>query len=250
MAVILYALIGGPRNKANADLIRNAIQNSADPVGSWVKYGRVNLDDAMEEINPPTDPPTITGISPSNVQAYKGGTITINGSGFNSAEQVNSGGNILLPPDGFTIVNDTTITYQAPMASNLGSTAVTVSNVVGPSNPGYFNYVETDPPKLGALFIASGGQDFDWTYGAGANDTFYLLVATDNTTFNYKGYPILSYFIVLTQGSLNAAGTGITTIYLPSGFPGFTFYSEVITFDCQTWYFDGATNITTTMMLN
>ncbi|MEW6745705.1 MAG: S8 family serine peptidase [Planctomycetota bacterium] len=49
MAVILYSLLGGSRSKANSDIVRNAIQDSAIPV-SWVLHGRVDLDAAMDLI--------------------------------------------------------------------------------------------------------------------------------------------------------------------------------------------------------
>ncbi|MHC4943027.1 MAG: S8 family serine peptidase, partial [Planctomycetota bacterium] len=111
MANILYSLLGSVRSKANADLILDAIRNSCVNV-SWVKYGRVDLEAAMLLLTGP-NPPTITSVSPSNVQAFMGGTITVTGNDFSDVTEVNSGGTVLYPPD-FTIVNDHTITYSAP----------------------------------------------------------------------------------------------------------------------------------------
>ena len=42
MATLLYSKLGGVRTKANATLVRNAIQDTCIP-RSWVKYGRVDL---------------------------------------------------------------------------------------------------------------------------------------------------------------------------------------------------------------
>jgi hypothetical protein len=210
-----------------------------------VQYGRVDLEAAMQLLNA-TDPPVISGVSPSSVQAFMGGTITVSGSHFSSATQVNSGGTVLVPPD-FTIVDDNTITYGAPTANALGSTQVTVSNPAGTSNPGYFTYVETDPPKLGAPSFASAHNPFTWAYGGGANDYFLLLAATDSTTFPYQGFDILAYFMIIHSGYLDAVGLGSLQITIPPGLQGLTFYSQVLTGNPN---FAGASNIPTTLIVN
>lgn len=235
-AVILYSMIGGVRTKANSDMVRNALQDTALP-RTWVEFGRVDLNAAMDQMQ--NDPPTITSISPTNVQAFKGGTITVTGTNFLGTLEVNSGGTILNPPD-FTIVDNTTITYSAPLANALGQTAVTVTNNAGTSNAGYFNYIETNPPKMDCPTFASGGQPFTWSYGGGASDAFFLLISTDPTTFNFKGYPILVYFTILHSGMLNAAGTGSLPVTMSTGLQGLQFNSEVLFFDTATGNFDAA----------
>ena len=88
----------------------------------------------------PAVPPTLNCVAPPTVQALQGGTITLNGSGFASATKVTTGGVQLVSPGlDFTIVNDTTITFNpaSPVAGqsltvaadvvNLGSTPLSAS---------------------------------------------------------------------------------------------------------------------------
>ncbi len=244
MANILYSLIGGQRNKANADLIRATIEDTSVSV-SWVKHGRVDVEAAMQQLLA-NDPPVISDVSPSTVQAFQGGTITLTGENFTDATEVNSGGTVLTLPD-FNIVNDTTITYAAPTANALGSTAVTVTNPAGTSDPGYFTYVETDPPKLEAAASTAGGEWFNWSYGGGADDYYWLFVSPNSTTFTYKGFDILAYYTIIYTDYLDSAGTGELDVLIPSGLAGLTFHSQVATFDPN---FVGASNIQSTLITN
>ena len=244
MCNILYSLIGGQRNKANADLIRNAVQDTAIPA-SWVIHGRVDLEGAMKQLMA-TNPPTITAVNPSQVQAFQGGTVTITGTDFTNASQVLSGGIVLLPPE-FTIVNDTTITYSAPTATALGAAQVIVTNPAGDSNPGTFTYVETDPPKLGAPAFTQSHDLFTWFYGGGVNDFFLLNVGTNNTTFPYQGFDILAPFTTIHSGYLDAVGLGSLQVTIPNGLQGLSFHSQVLTANPK---FKGATNISTTLITN
>ena len=249
MALLLYSFIGGTRTKANADLVRNAIQDSAVNVGTWVKYGRVDVRAALDLLGGSQNPPVIDSISPTDVQAFMGGTVTISGQHFTGATEVDVGSTVL-GPSGFTVVNDTTITFDAPTASTLGQTTVLVKNNAGTSNPGYFNYIETDPPTMYCPFMVGGGDSFTWGYGGGASDYFMLIVSTDSTTFPFHGYPVLAYFTTIYQGYLNAAGTGSLTVTIPTGYQGLTFYSEVLFWDHTTSTFDAASPVRTTMIIN
>jgi thermitase len=244
MANILYSLLGSVRSKTNADLILDAIRNSCVNV-SWVKHGRVDLEAAMLLLTGP-NPPTITDVSPSNVQAFMGGTITVSGNDFTDVTEISSGGIVLYPPD-FTIVNDQTITYEAPTASALGQTEVTVTSPEGTSNPGYFNYVETDPPKLSVPATTGAGQSYTWSWGGGVNDFFYLIVSTEDSTLPFQGFDVLSNFLIIYTGNLDNVGLGSLTITVPAGLAGITVYSQVLTFEPS---FVGASNIASTTILD
>ena len=196
----------------------------------------------------PPPPPTITGVSPPTVQAFQGGTITLTGTGFTGATQVNSGGTILTPPFGFTIVSDTTITYGAPTAATLGLTTVNVTTPNGTSNNGTFTYVETNPPKLAAAGFAFQGTNFNWSFAGGAGDTNFLLFALNPTTFSFGGFNILLNFSILTSGPLDAVGLGSFSLFIPTGTGGITFYSQTATLDGGSGAFVGASNITTTFI--
>jgi hypothetical protein len=170
----------------------------------------------------------------------------VTGNDFSDVTEVNSGGTVLYPPD-FTIVNDHTITYSAPTANALGQTEVTVTNPEGTSNPGYFIYVETDPPKLSAPATTGASQPFTWSWGGGANDFFYLIVSLEDTTLPFHGFDVLSNFLIIYTGNLDSVGLGSLTITVPGGLGGITVYSQVLTFEPS---FVGASNITSTLILN
>ncbi|MFH1999525.1 MAG: IPT/TIG domain-containing protein, partial [Planctomycetota bacterium] len=235
---------GGNRNKTNADLILNAIRVTSHPA-SWVQYGRVDLEQAMLHLNP-TNPPMVTGVTPTQVQAFKGGTITLTGSAFLTATAVTADGHVLVPPE-FTIVNDTTITFQAPTASALGVTDVTVTNIAGTSLPNHYTYIETNPPKMDAPLTTGSHQYFTWSYGGGANDFFVLLLSTDSSTFPFHGFDVLLNYIMAYSGYLDGVGLGDLTILVPTGLTGTTFYSQIATFEPN---FAGASNIATTLINN
>jgi len=243
VANILYDYIGGTRTKANADLIRNTIQDTAIPV-PWVSHGRVDLQAAMLALS--SAPPAITGVSPSQVQAFLGGTITLTGTGFGDATAVSSGGTLLGPGE-FTIVSDTTITYEAPTAGALGPAQVTVTNPAGTSNPGFFTYVETDPPKLACPGAVGALDPFSWSLGGGVGDFYVLLLSLDDATVPFKGFDVLEDYTLIHTGSLDPVGIGALTIHVPAGLAGVWFYSQTATFEPP---FVGASNITATEILD
>lgn len=196
----------------------------------------------------PPPPPTLSSVSPATVQAFAGGTITLTGTGFTGATQVNSGGTLLTPPLGFTIVNDTTITYNAPTPTALGTTNVNVTSLYGTSNNGSFSYIETNPPKMSAGFFAIQNQPYTWTYGAGAGDVAYLIYAFNPTTFNYLGFDILSGLLILNVQTLDPTGLGSFTTTIAPGTGGLTLYSQVATLDGVTLQFVGASPVTSTLI--
>ena len=246
MAVILYSQVGA-RSKANADIVRNAIQNTCVNVGTWVIHGRVDLQDAMTSLAP-ASPPTVSGISPTSVNAYNGGWITITGNNFSAATQVTTGGTVLNSGD-FTVLDNSTITYVSPLASTLGLQAVTVTNGAGTSNAGYFSYVETNPPAMHAPLVMTSGNTYTWGYGGGANDKRFLLFSADAATFPYYGEQILLNFIIIQGGYLNAAGTGSYTLTLPAGYGGINLRSQLLTLDENTGAFIDATVVRETVIL-
>ena len=219
----------------------HALEDTAVSV-SWVQYGRVDLEAAMQALL--AQPPVIDDVSPSTVQAFMGGTITLTGDHFTGAVQVTSGGTVLTPP-AFTVVDDEHITYDAPTANALGLAEVTVTNGAGTSDPAAFTYVETDPPKLDAPAQTQAGDAFAWTFGGGVDDGYLLVVAADPATFSYQGFDVLAHFFVLTSGYLDAVGLGTFGLTMPTGFQGVTFYSQVFTFDPG---FQAASNITATLI--
>ncbi|MGQ0554214.1 MAG: S8 family serine peptidase [Planctomycetota bacterium] len=56
LAGLLYAHLGGPRSVTSATAIREAIESSAVPVGSWIVHGRINALAAVQALGPAGPP--------------------------------------------------------------------------------------------------------------------------------------------------------------------------------------------------
>lgn len=181
----------------------------------------------------PPPPPSITNVSPSTVPAFGPTVVTLTGSGFTNASQVNCGGTLLNPPGGFTIESDNTITFFAPTASALGPVNVNVTVPVGgTSNNGSFTYVETSPPAITANNLSIGGSPFSWQFGGPPNHAWFLMIAVnDNTTFPFGAANVLLNGQVYFSGALSNVGLGSVNTVIPSGLGQFTFYSQIVTFD-------------------
>ena len=180
----------------------------------------------------PPPAPSISSLSPTNVHAFDGGVVTINGAGFTGATQVAVGGAILTGA-GFTVVGYGQITFVAPTANALGPVNVTVTGPGGTSAAMAFNYVETSPPKLlTSSQVTFTNQSFTWSFGAGANDVIVVVASADSTTATFgTPYDLLVNFIQVGQTTNDAAGIGSYTIVIPPGFSGVTFYSQVAVFE-------------------
>jgi hypothetical protein len=175
--------------------------------------------------------------------------VTITGSSFTGATQIQVGASVLTPGAGFLVVTDSTITFTAPTATALGPVSVVVTNPSGPSLPGGFTFVECVPAKLSTSAVTLTGSPFTWNYGAGANDTAVIIAALDSTTFDFgTPYQILLNFNIIGYGTCDAAGIGSFGAQIPPGFSGVTFYSQVAGVDEITNLFT-VSNITATFIL-
>ncbi|MEQ8762766.1 MAG: S8 family serine peptidase [Planctomycetota bacterium] len=236
-AGLLYSVFSGNRSERARRAITEALFASAVQK-TFVQHGLLDVRGALEDL---LTAPTLGSASPSQVQAFSGGTIQLSGTGLFPVTQIDSGGQVVTD---FDILDDATIQYEAPTATALGTTTVTVTGPGGTSNGVAFQYVETDPAKLAGENVATGGAPYEWSFGAGASDTFVLIIAVnDSTTFRYKGADVLQSFLIVQSGSLNGAGIGSHTVPVPSGFPGVTIYSQIVSFDGTTGFFEGASNI-------
>ena len=201
---------------------------------------------------PPPPPPTpaILNLTPSSVTAFLGGPVTISGSGFLGTTVVHVGSTNLTPPFGFSIVNDTTIVFTAPTATALGPVAVSVFAPGGTSNSLNLVYVETIPPKLNASTQALSNFQFNWNYGAGANDVVVLIASLDPTTYDFgTPFQFLLNLNVIGQNVAGPAGTGSFSFVIPPGLAGLTFYSQIGAIDDVTSAIVGSSNVTATLIL-
>ena len=186
---------------------------------------------------------TVTGVTPSTIEALNVGTaqvMTINGSGFTPASTVEIDGVPLFGiPSPYTYVNSTTITFDPPVPTALGSVTVTVKDG-GSQDSGSYSTVHNDPPQVQVgsgdspvtVFSASGMQ----TICAGEpGDQFWLLASTSNLPSSFPGLieleigNNLTNLFVLATPTIPADGTFEITIPLNLPSPAFTFYVEGFT---------------------
>jgi hypothetical protein len=201
----------------------------------------------VNSIPPPL--PTITSFSPSDVNAFHGGTVTVTGTGFTGASTLNIGGIELATPGGFAVVNDTTITFSAPTAPALGSTSATVTTPNGTSLGYAFNYVETTPALLVVPAFTITGSLYTWEWGAGAFDNGAILIATNPTTYDFgTPYQILYFSTLLAVIPANDVGVGTLAVTVPAGLGGLTFYTQVGAVDELTNAFR-MTNVASTLII-
>lgn len=192
-------------------------------------------------------PPVLNTVSPASVQAFAGGTVTLSGSKFTGASSVTVGTQVL-SAGAFTVNSDTTITFQLVGAPSLGAKNVTVTTSAGTSAAKVLTVLETAPPKISASPNTGAGQLFVWSYGGGASDNFWLLIATNASTFNYGGYPILTNGQIVLSGALSASGLGAAQATIPAGLAGLFFWSQVVTFNNVGGAFVGASGVTGTVI--
>ncbi|HKX45159.1 MAG TPA: IPT/TIG domain-containing protein, partial [Planctomycetota bacterium] len=209
-----------------------------DPLGT----GQTTLDG----FDPFGVPPAIANLTPSTVDAFSPGTVTISGTGLGSATSVQVGATVLTT--GLTLIDENTLQFIAPQPAALGNAAVTVTTPAGTSNALQLGYVATSPPELQALTLALGGQNFTWNFGGNPGHFWFLIVtAPDLVTFPFAGTNVLLNAQIIGSGLLSPVGIGSKTLLLPAGGIGdeIDFHSQIITFDGLS-LFKGSNIVTTT----
>ena len=188
----------------------------------------------------------LTTISPTTVQAFKGGTVTLTGSKFTNATAVNVGPNSLTSPN-FKVVSDTKITFESFTPASLVSVAVNVQDVNGVSANKTLNYTATSPPKLDAQISGFGRGVMVWQFGAQPTHLWFLTASLSNQTTSLLGFNWLTTPVLITFGKLDAAGAGGFGVLVPNNTrTGLKVYSQVVTLDGVNVFFAGNTNVTLT----
>jgi PKD repeat protein len=196
-------------------------------------------------VTPPL--PSLASINPASAQAFQGGSVTLTGADLAGTSSIQIGpANVI---SGFTVVNATTITVNLPNAPALGPLPVTVTNANGTSNAVTLTFLETSPAELVASGVTVTGAQFTWDYGAGADDGVLILASTSPVTFDFgTPYQILLNWTIIGEATCDAVGIGSTTIQIPPGLAGITFYSQIGAVDLVSSAFT-VSNITSTLIL-
>jgi len=194
-------------------------------------------------------PPVITSVTPGSVKAFQPVQVTLSGSHFSGATTVTVGGTALASGIDFQVLNDASITLTPPALPTLGDKSVTVTTAVGTSNAATLNYAETLPPAISVASIIVSGQTLTWSFGGGASDTAYLLIALDPSTFVYNGSTILANLIVLNVQTLSATGLGSFGVVVPGGFSFLTVWSQIADLQDGTGALLGASPVASTLIV-
>lgn len=225
LGTLLYSELGGVRSVANAQLIRDALQDSAVDVGSWVAHGRIDAPAALAALQLDAAP-ALASLDVATTEALGGETILVDGSGLLGVDAVSVGGSAAAD---VTVLADDTLSFRAPLAPALGAQAVVVTEGASSSNALSLTYVETDPPRVDAASSVAGGEAFQWTLGGETGEAVWLLVGFSPTTVAFKGHDLLASFVTLWNGVLDSRGLAVLPVTMPTGVGPLTLYSQIVT---------------------
>lgn len=225
-------------SKASCNLMCSSFGGCSKDLGSFAadskaviikfKNGRPCLTSAT--------PPAIQSITPSRIQAFGAPTILISGLRFRGASEVEVGTTKVTT---FS-ATDTTIQFQMPPIDTVGVLPVRVVGPAGPSNSVNLVVDETKPPVLTAPSIVLGGFPMLFSFGAGVQTTWILVVSPNAQTLRFAGTDVLRDLIPLQVGVTNGAGLGNYSIRVPTGLKG-RMWSQLLT--DKGGLFDGASPI-------
>jgi hypothetical protein len=171
--------------------------------------------------------PQISSASPALVATVAPPMVTLGGSGFLGTTTVTIGGQPLV--GGFTVLSDTQLCFTPPAGLPLGVQMATVSNPAGTSNATFLVYQASDPCQLVVPDITQASAPFTWRLGGWPNGTGYLGVSLVDSNVPLQGFLVLSQFLTLWSGPLDARGMATVTVpQVPALLSGFPFYSQLI----------------------
>ncbi|MFE3866399.1 IPT/TIG domain-containing protein, partial [Streptomyces goshikiensis] len=151
-------------------------------------------------VDVPAAVPAVTGVAPASGSVTGGTTVTISGSGFTGATDVQFGSTAAVP---FSVVSDTSITATVPAAAVVGQVHVTVTTPSGTSPTGTPDlYTYTPAPTSTSLVTAPVSSVFGQSV---------TLTATVTATAPGAGIPTGTVTFTdgitpLGIGALNASG--------------------------------------------
>lgn len=227
IALHLYAALGVPRSTAAAVAVRDALLQSALPVGAWVQAGRVDHAAALDRLVPPALP-AASAVAPSAVRSLGDVDVVVTGTGLLHVDTVTLGG-LPLPPGAHAPLDDRRLAIDLPPIAALGPSALVVGSALGTSAPLTLAVGANDPPGLLVPATVAAGAPCAWTLGGAPGAAYYLLVSLTTSTFPYAGLAIVSDPLVIAAGALDAAGLATSGFTIPAGAAGVTFRSQLVT---------------------
>jgi hypothetical protein len=204
--------------------------------------------DPLGTVPPPPAAPQLDSVAPAQLSTYTGGNLSLYGSGFALAKQVQVGTQFV-PATGFTVLSDTELAFGPPGALALGPVDVRVWNANGPGNALSFDWTDNAPPQLQPAGFAVSNNAFQWSAGGGAGSLGVLAVTTSPNTFQFDGWPLLTFGVVGAVKPLNALGLTNFSLWIPANTAGVTFYAQIGTLDPLSAAFEGSSTPVATTVL-
>lgn len=179
----------------------------------------------------PTPAPTVASLTPNSVKAFLPASVTITGTNLSTTSKVTVGGIDVTAATGLLSASNTQVSFTPPTPTSLGNKSVTVTTLGGTSSALTLAYTETSPPALAVEFLGFTGMPYAWSWGAGASDPAWLVVAVNPSTIIFQGQDMLTNYIIVWTGTLNGSGVGGLTLNIPAAAAGLQFLSQVFTFN-------------------
>ena len=218
MATLLYSQLGEQRSTTSAIAVRNALQDTTVPVGSWVAYGRVDYPAALAALDSGLSP-SLNGLSPSVAPVLPQQSVTLTGSGFVGTTSVTVEG---VAAPAFQVVSDSTLTFEPPLPAAFGTLDVVVHEGAQQSASLPLSFGPSDPPLLVVPSTVSPGAILPLAFAADADHQLLLLVSLQPTTFQYHGYPLLLNHVLVDLGLLNGVGSMLLNATVPNSLSAVT----------------------------
>ncbi len=181
--------------------------------------------------------PKLISLSPGTVRNIEAGVVTLTGKYFSGASKVTVG-TVVFKPGQFTVVNDTTLKFNAPEPPPLlGTAQVTVSNALGTSNALSLTFVPADPPRILAPIMSNYGAKDTLLLGSRPNFVGLVLLSLSNKQSTIPGLISLGIgnnfkdLVVLGTVSFDKVGRTSTSFRVPPGLGGKYYYSQAAVFD-------------------
>jgi len=189
-------------------------------------------------------PLTLTSLQPNPVFTSGGQAVTISGTGMVNATSLDIGSSQLVWPGGFRIIDDNTIEFPAPRATNVGAVPVSVANTAGPSNALSLTYQAHSPPQLYVGSAALAGFPLRFEAFGSPGHYWFVFAALTPTTVPVQGVPVLQDRAELGFGSADAIGAGGFLVVPPVGvFLGATIYTQAVFVDPATLGVSGSSAV-------
>ena len=224
-AALLYARLGGVRSVANAAAIRAALQDGAVPVGDWVMHGRVDLSAAVALL-PPVGGAQVGAPVPATVSAFQPAEVTLTGSGLASATGARVGPSVvpLAAP-----AQDGQLLFTPPAPAQLGPAAVTVLLPGAELPAGELTYLAPAGAQLAVQDVVAPGATLTWQAAGAPGELALLLVSGSGHALPFKGFTLLSDFVILAGLPLDPTGLAQLALTVPPGAAGLALHSQIAT---------------------